>query len=87
MIGGTYPVGKEYFANKFRRYKAVLGLDEKSGIYRYKHTRGMHLAEDGEDLIKIMRLFRHRDLATTMLYLRGMGADPFYTESSKGRKF
>lgn len=87
-IGARYKVGQDYFARLFRPYKEALGIDKKEhGIYRYKHTRAVHLGEDGEDLYKIMKLFRHRDLATTMIYMRGLGVNIDKTEFNKGRKF
>ncbi|WP_187774825.1 tyrosine-type recombinase/integrase [Pedobacter sp. BS3] len=88
VIGAPYQIGQDYFARHFRPYKKRLGIpDEEHGIYRYKHTRAVHLGEDGEDLYKIMKLFRHRDLATTMIYMRGLGVDTQNTEYTKGRKF
>ncbi|WP_207426015.1 site-specific integrase [Pedobacter sp. SYSU D00535] len=88
QIGAPYPIGQDYFAKKFRPYKKALNIPPtEHGIYRYKHTRAVHLGEDGEDLYKIMKLFRHRDLATTMIYMKGLGVDTQNTEYKKGRRF
>nr|WP_237488231.1 site-specific integrase [Hufsiella ginkgonis] len=87
-IGAPYPLGQDYFAGKFRPYKVAMGIPPtEHGIYRYKHTRAQHLGEDGEDLYKIMKLLRHRDLATTMIYMRGLGVDTQNTDYKKGRNF
>lgn len=87
-IGGTIKLGLEYFRKKFReRYKKPVGLSNRHGIYCYKHTRAVHLGEDGEDLFKIMKLFRHKDLATTMIYMRDLGINFEKSEYKKGREF
>lgn len=87
FIGGLQKVGEDYFRRLFKPYKIALNLGRRDGPYNYKHTRGIHLAEDGEDLYKIMNLFRHRDLATTMIYLRDLGVNTAGAEYKKGRKF
>lgn len=87
VIGAPYPVGEDFFARRFRVYKSKLGLSERDGIYCYKHTRAVHLGEDGEDLYKIMKLLRHRDLATTMIYMRDLGVNTQGHEFNKGRRF
>lgn len=87
FIGGLKKVGEDYFRRLFKPYKIALNLSKRDGPYCYKHTRGIHLAEDGEDLYKIMNLFRHRDLATTMIYLRDLGVNTAGAEYKKGRKF
>lgn len=87
VIGAPYPVGEDFFARRFRKYKKLLGLSPTDGIYCYKHTRAVHLGEDGEELFKIMKLFRHRDLATTMIYMRDLGINTQGHEFNKGRRF
>lgn len=87
FIGGLTRVGDDYFRRIFKPYKIALTLGRRDGPYCYKHTRAIHLGEDGEDLYKIMRLFRHADLATTMIYLRDLGINTSGAEFKKGRKF
>jgi site-specific recombinase XerD len=87
FIGGPIKTGDTYFSEVFKAYKKELNLRPEEGIYKYKHTRAVHLGEDGEDLHKIMKLFRHRDLATTMIYMRDLGINTQETEFKKGRKF
>lgn len=86
-IGAKYPVGENFFAKRFKMYKTYLKLSDRHGIYCYKHTRAVHLGEDGEDLYKVMKLFRHKDLATTMIYMQDLGVNTQKTEYSKGRRF
>lgn len=86
-IGKPYPTGEDFFARRFREYKGRAGLSTRDGIYCYKHTRAVHLGEDGEDLYKIMKLFRHGDLATTMIYMRDLGINMQGHEFTKGRRF
>jgi len=87
FLGGETKVGDDYFRRLFKPYKEALKLGDRDGIYCYKHTRAVHLGEDGEDLYKIMKLFRHRDLATTMIYMRDLGINTQETEFKKGRRF
>lgn len=87
FLGGKTKVGDDYFRRLFKPYKEALELNHRDGIYCYKHTRAVHLGEDGEDLFKIMKLFRHKDLATTMIYMRDLGIDMQKTEFKKGRRF
>ena len=87
FLGGETKVGDDYFRRLFKPYKTALNLGDRDGIYCYKHTRAVHLGEDGEDLHKIMKLFRHRDLATTMIYMRDLGINTQETEFKKGRRF
>lgn len=86
-IGGPTRIGDDYIRRAFQPYKLALKLGKRDGPYCYKHTRAIHLGEDGEDLYKIMRLFRHKDLATTMIYLRDLGINTSGAEFKKGRKF
>jgi site-specific recombinase XerD len=87
FLGGVNRVGDDYFRRIFKPYKVALNLSKRDGIYGYKHTRAIHLGEDGEDLYKIMKLFRHGDLATTMIYMRNLGVNTAGAEFKKGRKF
>lgn len=87
-IGGKYPIGHSYFTMKFKPYKEALGIpDGEHGIYRFKHTRAVHLGQDGEELYKIQKLFRHGTLAITMVYMRDLGVDTQNVEYKKGRSF
>ncbi|MEN0095882.1 MAG: site-specific integrase [Pedobacter sp.] len=87
FLGGEKRVGNDYFTRLFKPYKKELGLGIKDGIYCYKHTRAVHLGEDGEDLYKIMKLFRHSNLNVTMIYMRDLGINVNKTEFKKGRQF
>ncbi|WP_231489932.1 site-specific integrase [Pedobacter sp. Leaf170] len=87
FLGGEKRVGLDYFSRLFKPYKKILKLSERDGIYCYKHTRAVHLGEDGEELYKIMKLFRHSNLNMTMIYMRDLGINVDKTEFNKGRQF
>nr|WP_295875584.1 site-specific integrase [uncultured Chitinophaga sp.] len=49
------------------------GIDEDKGLYKFKHTRAIHLALAKKSPYAIMELFRHTSLDQTMIYLRDLG--------------
>jgi len=51
-----------------------LGISGDKGLYSWKHT-GVCAAyyATGKDIHAVMRQLRHRDLATTMIYLKSLG--------------
>ena len=70
LIFGT-PVN--YYSKKFNGLKSKLGLPAGVNLYSIKHTRAVHLAQDGASPYAIMQLFRHSSLDITMRYLAGLG--------------
>lgn len=70
---GKEPVHEKYFAVRFRPMKKALNLHPDINLYSLKHTRVIHLVEDGEKLHNIIQLTRHRTLAELMDYLKDMG--------------
>lgn len=70
LIFGT-PVN--YYSKKFNALKSKLGLPAGVNLYSIKHTRAVHLAQDGASPYAIMQLFRHSSLDITMRYLTGLG--------------
>lgn len=65
--------GKNHFTNAFFALRSILKISPDSGIYSFKHTRGIHLANAGVDPYKIMALMRHSSLEMTTRYLRELG--------------
>src|SRR5690606_17794081 len=53
---GPKPVHEKYFGKYFRPVKKVLGLHPDTTLYSIKHTRCIHLVEDGEKLTNIIKL-------------------------------
>ena len=51
-----------------------LGIAEVKGLYSWKHT-GVCDAyyATGKDIHSVMRQLRHRDMSTTMIYLKSLG--------------
>jgi len=70
LIFGT---SVNYFTQKFNALKNKLNLPEGVNLYSVKHTRAVHLAQDGASPYAIMQLFRHNSLDMTMKYLRDLG--------------
>lgn len=64
-----------FYTSKFSKLKKELGLPKDVTMYAVKHTRAIHLAEDGVSPYGIMRLFRHSGLDVTMSYLKDLGLD------------
>jgi integrase len=72
---GKIPASENFFARKFRNIRKLAGLSQYYTLYGFRHTRAVHLAKDGVNITDIMKLFRHTDIATTSIYLRGLGVD------------
>ena len=63
-----------YFRKKFIPIKKALNIQSKEQtLFSFKHTRCIHLVEDGERLHNIIKLTRHKTLAELMDYLKDMG--------------
>lgn len=75
-----------YYTQKFVKLKRKLNLPESYTLYSTKHTRAVHLAEDGASPYAIMQLFRHSSLEITMNYLRGLGISIGREAADKERK-
>lgn len=51
-----------------------LGISSEKGLYSWKHTGVCHYYyATGKDVYSVMRQLRHRDLNTTMIYLKSLG--------------
>ena len=67
------PVSEKYFRKRFLKVRANVRIEEHVTMYSYKHTRCIHLVEDGEKLHNIIKITRHKTLAELMDYLKDMG--------------
>lgn len=70
---GEKPVYESYFRKQFIPVKKALDINNGETLYSFKHTRCIHLVEDGEKLHNIIKLTRHKTLAELMDYLKDMG--------------
>lgn len=70
---GPKPIYESFFRKRFIPAKKACGLDSGETLYSFKHTRCIHLVEDGEKLHNIIKLTRHKTLAELMDYLKDMG--------------
>lgn len=51
-----------------------LGIDSQKGLYSHKHTGVCHYYyATGKDIYAVMRQLRHREMNTTMIYLKSLG--------------
>jgi site-specific recombinase XerD len=69
------PFGKGFFSKRFRKIRDAAGLDPNFTIYGFKHTRVIHLKQDGAPDSDIMSLTGHKDFAAYAKYLRDLGMD------------
>lgn len=76
---GPKPCGYNFFTRRFRELADELKLSKDYTLYGLKHTRNVELYLQYKDPYRNMRLNRHRDLKTTMKYLREIG---FFVEDS-----
>lgn len=67
--------GKGFFSKRFRKIRDAAGLDPNFTIYGFKHTRVIHLKQDGASDSDIMSLTGHKDFAAYARYLRDIGLD------------
>lgn len=72
-IPGSIGVYEGYYRKKFIPLKKQLKINNGETLYSFKHTRCIHLVEDGEKLHNIIKLTRHKTLAELMDYLKDMG--------------
>jgi hypothetical protein len=70
--------GTGFFSKRFRKVRDAAGLSSDYTLYAGKHTRVIHLKQDGLSDADIMALTRHKDFVAYAKYLRdlGMAADP-----------
>jgi integrase len=69
------PFGKGFFSKRFRKIRDAAGLDPNFTIYGFKHSRVIHLKQDGASDSDIMSLTGHKDFAAYAKYLRDLGMD------------
>ncbi|MGA6117405.1 tyrosine-type recombinase/integrase [Sphingobacterium anhuiense] len=72
-IPGPVPVYESYFRKRYLKVKNALGINNGETLYSFKHTRCIHLVQDGEKLHNIIKITRHKTLAELMDYLKDMG--------------
>jgi len=67
--------GKEFFSKRFRKMRDLANIDKKHTLYGAKHTRVIHLKQDGLSDADIMSLTGHKDFSAYAKYLRDVGLD------------
>lgn len=84
---GKVLASPKQFQKPFLDIRREAGISDDYTMYSFKHTRAIHLAQDGTDPYEIMKLFRHSGLDMTMKYLRDLGISDNQTINLKTRKF
>jgi integrase len=85
--GNLFNGSVNYYGRMFAKLKKKLGFHKDITLYAVKHSRAIHLAQDGADPYTIMNLFRHSGLDVTMSYLRDLGINLNREATTKGLKF
>jgi integrase len=81
---GVDAVGRDYFYNKYQKILKQAGLHGQGfDIYSWKHTGVIQLWMATQDVDLIRNQCRHRDVATTMKYLRFLGLFTNYEAINK----
>jgi integrase/recombinase XerD len=64
----------DHISGRHNKFCRKLNMDERKGLYSWKHT-GVCAAyyATHKDIYAVMRQLRHRDLTTTMIYLKSLG--------------
>jgi integrase len=63
-----------HISTRHNKFPPKLGIDEEKGLYSWKHTGACQAYYDtNKDVYALMRQLRHRDLNTTMIYLKSLG--------------
>lgn len=64
-----------FFSRRFKKARRKAGLPAAFSMYGFKHTRIIHLKQDGLSDADIMSLTRHKDFSAYARYLRDLGLD------------
>jgi integrase len=67
-------VNQNHISARYSKFIHQLHIDSEKGLYSWKHTgvcKYYYLT--GKDVYALMRQLRHRDLNTTMIYLKSLG--------------
>lgn len=85
---GPKPFGKNFLVKRFGIIRKAAGLDSRYTIYSFKHSRIIHLKQDGAKDHDIMGLTGHESFEAYAAYLRDLGiSGDAQAINSKTRKF
>lgn len=72
--GPTRFKNPNWISGRHNRVVKQLGIDSEKGLYSHKHTGVCaYYYLTGKDIYSLMRQLRHRDMSTTMIYLKSLG--------------
>jgi integrase len=66
----TEPLGKNTMRIRFNAFRDRLKLPKSIKYYSWKHSGAQELADQGLSIYELQRHLRHRDIATTEMYLK-----------------
>jgi hypothetical protein len=67
--------GGTFFSRRFSKVRNFLNMDTAYTMYSAKHTRVIHLKQDGATDADIMSLTGHKDYVAYAKYLRDLGLE------------
>lgn len=76
-------VSHGFFTRRFQKARDQIGLSSDYTLYGAKHTRVIHLKQDGLDDASIMQLTGHKDYSSFAIYMRDLGLDADPKQISK----
>ena len=64
------PMGKNTMRNRFNLYREQLGISRTKTFYSWKHTGAISAANNNMPILELKDYLRHKDIKTTMEYLK-----------------
>lgn len=74
MTGPVQYKNPNWISTRHNEFIKKMGIGTEKGLYSWKHSGVCHYYYlTNKDIYAVMRQLRHRDLSTTMIYLKSMG--------------
>ena len=74
---GRKPAGRNTYGEKFRKVLDQFGYGRQYQLYSWKHTGAIAVYKATKNIMALRDHCRHKDVATTQLYLRQLGLDDY----------
>lgn len=76
-LPGVNSVAINFWSERMTRVLRAMGFSKEYTLYSLKNTGAIAFYKSGIGLVEIQRQIGHRDINTTIIYLRSMGFDDF----------